>query len=92
MTYDEFTRQIGKAGLSLREFAQLLMMNSNSLSNLAKKGEVPDHLAVIVSLMGEMAERRVDFRPVVMGLDLKPKKPRGAGVGRFGGDKDGPLV
>lgn len=87
MTYTEFQRQIGKAGLTIREFADLVKMNRISLSNYGKKGEVPSHLAVIAALLGEMAERKIDYREVLAKIDITPKKPRGAGIGKFGGDK-----
>ena len=88
MTYDEFLRQIGKAGLNLREFAELVKMNRISLSNNKKKGEVPSHLAVISTLLGEMAERQIDFRAVLARIDIAPKKPRGSGkYGQFGGNR-----
>jgi hypothetical protein len=88
MTYDEFQRQIGKAGLTIREFAELVKMNRVSLSNNRKKGDVPSHLAVIAVLLGEMAERKIDCREALSKIDIIPKKPRGAGVsGKFGGDK-----
>ena len=38
MTYDEFQRQIGKAGLTIREFADLVKMHRNSVTNYAKLG------------------------------------------------------
>lgn len=92
MTYDEFQRQIGKAGLTIRQFAELVKMNRISLSNYGKKGEVPSHLAVIAALMGEMADRKIDFREVLSRIDIVPKKPRGAGMqGKFGGDKQEEL-
>lgn len=88
MTYDEFSRQIGKAGLSIKEFADLIKMNRGSLSNCAKKGEVPSHIAVIAALLGEMAERHIDFVEVLSKIEIKRKKPRGGGMGgKFGGDK-----
>jgi len=87
MTYDEFLRHLGKAGLTLRQFAELVKMNRVSVSNYGKKGEVPSHLAVISALMGEMAERKIDYREVLSRIDIAPKKPRGAGkAGKFGGD------
>lgn len=92
MTYDEFQRQIGKAGLNIRQFAELVKMNRISLSNYGKKGEVPSHLAVIAALMGEMADRKIEFRDVLSRIDIVPKKPRGAGMqGKFGGDKQEKL-
>src|SRR3989344_2459701 len=60
MNYIEFQRQLGKAGLNIREFASLVKMNSNSVTNCAQRGEVPSHLAVIASLMGEMADHQID--------------------------------
>lgn len=77
MTYVEFQRQLGKAGLTLREFADLMGMNRNSVTNYSKKGEVPSHLAVIALLMGEMAEHQLDFRGVITKMVIEPKKPRG---------------
>jgi len=92
MTYDEFLRQIGKAGLTIRQFAELTKMNRISLSNNKKKGHVPSHLAVISVLLGEMAERKIDFHAALSGIDIIPKKPRGAGMnGRFGGDRQPDL-
>jgi hypothetical protein len=85
MTYDEFTRQIGKAGISIREFARLVKMNHNSVTNCAQRGEVPSHLGVIAALMGEMAENRLDFRATLAKIDILPKQPRGMGKGVFGG-------
>lgn len=92
MTYEEFQRQLGKAGLNGREFAGLVRMNPNSLSNCAHKAEIPSHWAVIVVLMAEMAEHRLDFRQALAEVDIAPKKPRGtASKGRFGGSKQTDL-
>lgn len=91
MTYEEFQRQIGKAGLTLREFADLVKMNRISISNYGHKGEVPSHMAVIAALLGEMAERKIDYREVLTRIDILPKKPRGAGIGKFGGSKQAGL-
>lgn len=92
MNYDEFQRHVGKAGLTLKAFAGLVRMNRISLSNLAKKGEVPTHLAIIAALLGEMADKGIDYREVLSRIDIAPKKPRGAGKrGKFGGDKQEEL-
>jgi len=91
MTYDEFHRHLGKAGLRIHEFAGLVKMNPVSISNYGKKGHVPAHLAVIVTLLGEMAERKIDYRAILAQLQIEAKKPRGAGFGKFGGDKQSEL-
>ena len=77
MTYLEFQRQLGKAGLSAREFADLVRMSPNSLTNYARSKRVPAHLAIIATLMAEMAEHRIDFRAALSNIEIEPKRPRG---------------
>lgn len=81
VNYDEFKRRLGKAGLSVKEFADLMRISCNSVSNYAAKGVVPVHLAVAATLMSEMADHQLDFRPAINELNLKEKKPRGSSVG-----------
>ncbi len=85
MEYQTFSRHVGKAGLKLKEFAELVRMQPGSVSNLARKEAVPSHLAIIAVLMGEMADAEVDFRQPLSRLDIVPKKSRGGGGpgGRF---------
>lgn len=70
MTYDEFRRQLGKAGLSVKEFAGLVRLRPNSVTNYARVGEVPSHLAVIAVLMGEMADNKLDFKARLASVDI----------------------
>jgi hypothetical protein len=72
----------------VREFAKLVRMNRVSISNNAKKGQVPSHLAVIAWLMGEMAENGINYRDALSRIDIEPRKARGAAAkGKFGGDR-----
>lgn len=88
MTYSEFKRQLGKSGLSIKAFAELIKQNPVSITNHASKGEVPSHLAIIVTLMGEMAENGLDIRNALSRVKFEAAKSRGASVkGRFGGSK-----
>lgn len=92
MIYDDFLTELGKAGLSIRAFAELIGMNPNSVSNYASFGEVPHHLAVIAVLLAEMNVHGIDFQPAVERVSSNRKKPRGRGrPGRFGGDKQEQL-
>jgi hypothetical protein len=94
LSYDEFISELGKAGLSVRKFAELVSMRPNSVSNNAKRGEVPTHLAVIAALLSELGVRRIPIEPIFSRLELTKvaKKPRGASsAGKFGGDKQGRL-
>lgn len=65
MEYNEFRRQLGKAGLTNKAFAELLGLNPVSISNFKAKGEVPDHLALIASFMADYKERGLNFMVVI---------------------------
>jgi transcriptional regulator with XRE-family HTH domain len=87
MTYDEFQSELERADLSVRAFAELIGMRPNSISNYAKAGEVPSHLAIIVTLVAELANRAVDYKALIARLEISPKLPRGAACnGEFRGD------
>ena len=64
MPYTEFQRLIGKAGLSIKEFAELFGINANSITNSSNQGVVPTHIAVIVALISTMNVEGLDFYPV----------------------------
>jgi len=88
MPYAEFLELLSKAGLNVRSFAELVGMNPNSVSNYARIGELPSHLALIAALIFGMSEIGGDYRQVMSEVELTPKKPRGgARQGHFGGDR-----
>jgi hypothetical protein len=88
MRYHEFKRQLGKAGLTVKEFALLIYQNPNSISNYSKSGIVPPHLAVISALMGDMADAGLDYKCTLSKLKLSENKSKaGAKKGKFGGNK-----
>jgi lambda repressor-like predicted transcriptional regulator len=92
MKYDEFLAELGKAGLSVRAFADLVGMNRNSVSNYASRKEVPRHLALIAVLIGEMNVRGIAYQEVISRVGMRLKRPRGgAKPGRFGGDRQEEL-
>lgn len=62
MNYKEFRRHLGKAGLTINEFSALINVRPNSISNYAKKNNVPEVYAVIAVLAGETADHGIDFR------------------------------
>jgi len=92
MLYVDFLNVLGRAGLSVRAFAELVGMNPNSISNYARDGELPTHLALIAVLVAGVSELGGDYRRVMSKVELAPKKPRGgARRGRFGGDRQSNL-
>jgi len=93
MEYIEFQRQLGKAGLTNKQFASLVKANPSSIANYSKVGKVPSHWAIIATLMGVLADNKVDFSLALSRIDISPKKVRGgAAKGRFGGSKQGDLL
>lgn len=92
MTYVEFLAELERAALNVREFAALVQMNPNSVSNYARKREVPTHLAVIAALLAELRSNGIDYQPVFARVQIAAKRPRGAAEpGHFGGNPQGRL-
>jgi transcriptional regulator with XRE-family HTH domain len=88
MPYADFLLELEKAGLSVRAFAELVGMNPNSISNYARRGELPTHLALIAVLVAELSSHGLNYRQAMAKIEVAPKKPRGgAQHGRFGGDR-----
>ena len=88
MTYADFLEELTKAGLSVRAFAELVGMKPNSISNYARTGELPTHLALIAVLIVGISEMGGDYRRIMSRVPVMPKKPRGgARRGHFGGDR-----
>ncbi|AUQ27471.1 DNA-binding protein [Dickeya zeae] len=93
MTYDDFSRYLGKAGITVREFAFLLKKHPNSVTNNAQKKHVPNELGIIAALIGEMAENNLEFKSIIEGLELKNRKPRDTvETGKFGGTSKVSLI
>ncbi|WP_232844035.1 regulatory phage cox family protein [Allopontixanthobacter sediminis] len=92
MPYADFLTELTRAGLTVRGFADLVGMNPNSITNYARQGELPVHLAFIAVLVAELAVHRLDYRNAMAKVPLAPKKPRGgARRGHFGGDRQASL-
>ena len=58
MNYDEFKRQVNKAGLRLNQFAELIDIHAPSISTYSGK-EVPTKYAVLAVLLAEIVDRKL---------------------------------
>lgn len=76
MDYVELVRNIGKAGLDVKEFAELIKANPNSITNLNGKDSVPKNLAIIAVLLGELVDKKIPYRHLFDRLDIEKQKPR----------------
>lgn len=83
MEYKELVRNIGKAGLTVKEFAELIKAKPNSITNLKAKGEVPKNLAIISVFLGELVDKGLAYTYLFEKLDLQEQKAR-----RDGKDKN----
>lgn len=82
MNYKELKRHIGKAGLNTRSFAKLVNMSPTSVTNYAQSDNVPNHLAIIALLMGELGDNHIEFQTKIEQLDLNTPVKRPNAFGR----------
>ncbi|MCG7548791.1 MAG: XRE family transcriptional regulator [Pseudoalteromonas sp.] len=82
MKYQEFKRQLLKAGLTVRAFAELIKQSPNSITNYAGIDKVPSHLSIIAVLLAEMKEAGIDYKTAIHRLELQTNKPRGRSINR----------
>lgn len=76
MNYEELTRNIAKAGLDIKEFAELIKAHPNSITNLKSKKKIPKNIGIIAVLLGEMKEAKLPFKDFLNCLDLEEQKAR----------------
>jgi hypothetical protein len=76
MTYDDFKKNIKSANLTLREFADLIKANRNSITNLSTQESVPKNLYIISALLAEMAYHKIDYKIILNQMDIEPQKAR----------------
>ena len=76
MKYNEFIRNITKAGLDIKKFAELIKANPNSITNLKAKNKIPKNIAIIAVLLGEMVDKGLEYKHLFEKLDLEEQKAR----------------
>ena len=76
MKYDDFKKNIRGANLSMREFADLVKANRNSITNLSTKEKVPKNLYIISALLAELAYYKIDYKKIFQEMDIEPQKAR----------------
>lgn len=93
MEYKIFRRHLGRSGLTNKEFASIVGLNSKSITNYAKNGTVPSHWAIVAVLMGELVSNGKDIKDLLSKINIEPNKVRGsAAKGRWGGSKQTDLL
>lgn len=79
--YAEFRRHLGKAGMTINDFAAYLCIRPASVSNYSKSGSVPRTYAIIAILLGEAADRGVNGPQLLGNFGISPHAvPAGSNV------------
>lgn len=83
MIYSDFRRHLGKAGVTINDFAAYLCVRPSSVSNYAKTGEVPRTYAMLAVLMGEAVGRGVSIAEVLARYEIVPQATGKGNVQQF---------
>jgi len=86
MKYDDFKKNIRSANLSMREFADLIKANRNSITNLSTREKIPKNLYIVSALLAELAYHNIDYKKIFQEMDIAPQKARVKNT--FGEKKD----
>lgn len=73
MTFIEFKKVLLDLETTIPKFANLIKVNEKNIQAYKKKGEVPNTIAVIVTLMADMKEHNLDVKSLVEELELNVK-------------------
>lgn len=65
MTYKEFQIALIGLNLNIKDFARILGMNPNSITNYKLKGCVPLQLAIVINLMQELHNNQLNYLDVI---------------------------
>lgn len=65
MTYKEFQITLIELNLNIKDFALILGMNPNSITNYKLKGFIPLQLAILVNLMQELHKNNLDYLDII---------------------------
>jgi hypothetical protein len=65
LTYEELKMNIARAGLTIKEFAELMGLHPNSITNLKQREIVPKNIAIISLLMAELAGNKIDIKSLL---------------------------
>ena len=71
MTYSEFQTELINSGLSIKDFASLIGMHPNTVTNYKSKEVLPLNLAIVITLLAELKVNGIDPQPIVAQVKRK---------------------
>jgi hypothetical protein len=77
MTFIEFKKMLLDAEITLPKFCRLIKVSDKNIQSYKKKGTVPNTIAVIAVCFARLHQDKVDYRPLIEGLNLKKQTKKG---------------
>lgn len=77
MTFIEFKKMLLDAEITLPKFCRLIKVSDKNIQSYKKKGTVPNTIAVIALCFARLHQEKIDYRPLVEGLNLKKQTKKG---------------
>ena len=77
MTFIEFKKMLLDAEITLPKFCRLIKVSDKNIQSYKKKGTVPNTIAVIALCFARLHQEKIDYRPLVEGLNLKKQTKNG---------------
>jgi len=82
MTFIEFKKMLLDAEISLPKFSKLIKVSEKNIQSYKKKGEVPNAIAVCATCFTHMHRAGLDYRDIIMQLELQAKTKEGVGFAK----------
>lgn len=75
MSYEELVNNISLAGLSIKEFAELIKVRPTSITNLkSDESKIPKALFIISALIRDMKQANMDYKKTIGEIDFDYKR------------------
>lgn len=75
MSYEELVNNISLAGLSIKEFAELIKVRPTSITNLkSDESKIPKALFIISALIRDMKQANMDYKKTISEINFDYKR------------------
>jgi len=76
MTFIEFKKALLDLETTIPKFADLIKVSEKNIQGYKKKGEVPNNIAVVVTLMVALKNNSIEYKDSIEALELSVKTKR----------------
>lgn len=83
MTFIEFKKLLLDAEITLPKFSKLIKVSEKNIQSYKTKDSVPNAIAVSAQCFASMHQYGIDYKNIILGLDLKVKTKKGAGFAKI---------